>query len=114
MIHTMRLAEEPFGWTKDGKMVIETRLFDEKRRKIEIGDNIIFKKLPDEMELIEVRVKALLRFESFADFFKLLPKHLLGHEGLALEQQVNRMRNYYSEEEEKKYGVLGIWFEVIK
>lgn len=114
MMHTMRLAEEPFIWTKSGKMVIETRLFDEKRRKIEIGDSIIFKKLPDETETIEVRVKALLRFEGFADFFRLVPKNLSGHEGLTLEQQISRMRNYYSEEEEKKYGVLGIWFEVIK
>ncbi len=110
----MRLAEEPFGWAKSGRMVIETRLFDEKRRKIEIGDTIIFKKLPDEAEAIEVRVKALLRFESFRDFFELMPKHLLGHEGLVLEQQIERMKKYYSEEEEKKYGVLGIWFEVIK
>jgi len=114
MIHTMRLAEEPFGWVKNGRMVIETRLFDEKRRKIEIGDNIVFKKLPDEAEAIEVRVKALLRFESFADFFRLIPKNLSGHEELTLEQQISRMRNHYSEVEEKKYGVLGIWFEAIK
>jgi len=90
------------------------RLFDEKRRKIEISDVIIFNKLNDETETVKVRVKALLRFESFRDSFKIIPKQLMGHEGLILEQQVSRMRNHYSEEEEKKYGVLGIWFEVIE
>lgn len=114
MMHAMRLAEEPFGWVKEGKMSIETRLFDEKRRKVEIGDMIVFSKLNGETETVCVRVKALLRFECFQDFFKLIPKDLLGHGGLVLEQQVSRMRKYYSEEEEKKFGVLGIWFEVIK
>jgi len=38
----------------------------------------------------------------------------VGHESLDLEEQILRMRRYYSEEDEKKYGVLAIWFEVIK
>jgi ASC-1-like (ASCH) protein len=115
MIHTMHLAAEPFGWIKDGKKAsIEVRLFDEKRRMIAIGDTIIFKKLASSEETVEAHVKALLRFESFRDLFSLIPRQLLGHEGLCVDQQVARMRKYYSEEEEKKYGVLGIWFEVVR
>lgn len=114
MIHEMHLSDEPFEWIKEGKKVIEVRLFDEKRRKIEIGDIIVFKRLENERETIKVRVKGLLRFRRFRDLFELLPKHLFGHEGLSTEEQIERIRKYYSEEEEKKYGVLGIWFEIIK
>jgi len=109
----MHLSEEPFNWIKEGKKIVEVRLFDEKRRKIEIDDIIIFRKIGSNEE-IKVRVKGLLRFKNFRDLFLFIPKNYLAHESLSLEEQIKRMRNYYSEEEEKKYGVIAIWFEVIK
>jgi len=110
--HIMHLSAEPFTWIKEGKKVVEVRLYDEKRRKVELGDVIIFKKLNSKEE-IKVRVKGLLRFQSFRDLFMFVPKEYLAHEALSLAEQIERMREYYSEEEERKYGVLAIWFEVI-
>ena len=47
MIHKMRLKESPFERIKNGTKTIEFRLYDEKRSKIKIGDQIEFSKLPD-------------------------------------------------------------------
>lgn len=109
----MHLSEEPFNWIKEGRKTVEIRLFDEKRKKIEIGDIIIFRKLNSDEE-IKVKVKGLFRFDNFKDLFLFIPKKYLGHESLTLDDQIKRIRKYYSEENEKKYGVLAIWFEVIK
>jgi ASC-1-like (ASCH) protein len=111
--HIMHLSNEPFEWIKSGKKSVEIRLFDEKRKKLKICDIIVFKKT-DGNEEIKTRIKGLLRFNSFRDLFLFIPKKYLGHESLDLEEQILRMRRYYSEEDEKKYGVLAIWFEVIK
>lgn len=43
MEHIMNLNKQPFDMIKKGRKNIELRLFDEKRRKIQIGDYIVFK-----------------------------------------------------------------------
>ena len=111
--HVMHLSEEPFNWINEGKKMVEVRLYDEKRKKVELGDVIIFKKLNSDDE-IKVRVKGLLRFQSFRNLFLFVPKEYLAHESLSLAEQIEKMRKYYSEEEEGKYSVLAIWFEVIR
>ena len=45
MAYEMKLNDEPFQKIRDGKKTIELRLFDEKRRKLELGDHIIFSKV---------------------------------------------------------------------
>ena len=61
MRHTMKLKEDPFERMKNGTKTIEFRLYDEKRRKIKVGDEIEFFKLPKLQERILVRVKNLYR-----------------------------------------------------
>ena len=41
-IHQMKLNNKPFNMIKNGRKNIELRLYDEKRRKLNIGDEIIF------------------------------------------------------------------------
>lgn len=111
--HIMHLSEEPFNWIKEGRKIVEIRLFDEKRKEIELGDIIIFRK-SNSNEEIKVKVKGLLRFDNFKDLFLFVPKKYLAHESLTLDEQIKRIRKYYSEEKEEKYGILAIWFEVIE
>ena len=40
MIHKMKLNESPFERIKDGTKTIEFRLYDDKRKKVKIGDEI--------------------------------------------------------------------------
>jgi len=114
MNHEMSLREIPFDRIKSGRKVIEVRLFDEKRQKVQIGDTITFSKVDHEDETITVEVIGLSRFKNFRDFYSAFDKSKFGHsEQDTLEDQIRRERGFYSEEKEKKYGVLGIHIKLI-
>ena len=70
MIHEMKLNESPFERIKNGTKTIEFRLYDEKRKKVKIGDKIEFSKLPDLQEKILVDVLDIYRDETFENLFK--------------------------------------------
>ena len=61
MTHEMKLQPEPFDRIKDGTKKIESRLYDEKRQLIKIGDEILFKRNPEAVESVTARVVGLLR-----------------------------------------------------
>ena len=103
MIHKMKLNESPFERIKDGTKTIEFRLYDEKRRKIKIGDKIEFSKLPELQEIILVDVLDLYKEETFENLFKKLYT-----DEEEIKRKTNSMYQYYSPEKEKEYGVVGI------
>ena len=45
MRHRMKLKPEPFQKMREGKKTIELRLYDEKRQKVQVGDQIEFMNL---------------------------------------------------------------------
>lgn len=113
MIYEMKLNAEAFQKVKAGTKTVEIRLLDEKRKKLKAGDEINFFKLPEKSETIIVKVKKLERFTSFRKMFKTIDKKLFGHDGLATEQQLERMYGIYTKEEEEKLGVLAIFIALI-
>ncbi len=114
MIHDMRLYPDPFDKIKAGKKTIEIRLYDVKRQKVKVGDIIVFHKLPDNTETIKVEVVDLSIFKSFRDLFSNFDKSKFGHDqGLSIDEEIQMQRAYYSEEEEKKYGVVGIHIRLL-
>ena len=108
MIHKMKLNEEPFERIKNGTKTIEFRLYDEKRRKVKIGDKIEFSKLPDLQEKILVDVLDLYTEPSFAELFEKIYK-----DRELAKQYANAMYEIYSPENEKKYGVVGIKIKLV-
>lgn len=110
-MHELHLNEEPFNSIKNGTKTIEMRLFDEKRQKIKIGDIIEFTNRLT-MEKIKVKVINLHKFSSFEELYKNLDKVSLGYKENE-EANYQDMEQYYSKEEQLKYGVLGIEIEVI-
>ena len=108
MIHKMKLNESPFERIKNGTKTIEFRLYDEKRRKIKIGDKIEFSKLPELQEIILVEVVDLYREETFEKLFKKLYT-----DEEEIKRKTNSMYQYYSPEKEKEYGVIGIKISLI-
>ena len=109
MLHKMKLKENPFMRIKNGTKNVEFRLYDEKRRKIMIGDEIEFSKLPDMQEKMLVKVLDLYRDDSFEKLFR---KLFTDEE--EIQRKVSSMRQFYSSDEENKYGVLGIKISLIK
>lgn len=110
-VHKMHLNKEPFEMIKSGEKKIEIRLNDEKRQKVKIGDTIIFSKLPDCNEKLEVKVTGLLHYATFREFYKDIPFGLFGREGKTLDWMLKGTYKIYDKEREEKYGALGIKIE---
>lgn len=104
----MKLQESPFERIKNGTKTVEFRLYDEKRKKIKIGDQIEFSKLPDLQETILVDVLDLYREDTFENLFK----KLFTDED-EIKKETKSMYQYYSPDEEKQYGVVGIKISLI-
>lgn len=110
----MKLYEKHFNNIKNKTKKIEVRLFDEKRRKLKVGDIISFVKLPGPDEKISVKVKGLSIFGSFHSLYSTFDAELFAHpKDITVEGQIERKRVIYSEEDEKRHGVLGIHLEFI-
>ena len=106
--HHMKLHPSPFEMIKSGEKTIELRLFDEKRRQIKPGDTIIFTNTATG-ETLKRTVYKLHCFDSFESLYQSLPLLQCGY----TQEDIHRatpsdMEQYYSVEEQRKYGVVGI------
>ena len=104
----MQLQPAPFEMIRDGIKTIELRLFDEKRKKIQIGDTISFTNTASK-EILEVRVLELLVFDSFETLYSRLPLLDCGYTKEDVDTaSPDDMNAYYPKEMQQKYGVVGI------
>jgi len=107
----MKLNNVPFETIKNGTKTIELRLYDEKRRKIKIGDTICFK---GKASTIKAIVKALHIFRNFDELYAALPLDKCGYTADELATaSPEDMPEYYTKDQIEKYGVVGIEIEVI-
>jgi ASC-1-like (ASCH) protein/precorrin-6B methylase 2 len=106
--HQMKLHSAPFEMIKSGKKTIELRLLDEKRRRIKAGDFITFTNT-DTGETLRATVRKLHVFDSFEKLYNALPLLQCGYteEDVAAAHHSD-MEQYYSVQEQQKYGVVGI------
>jgi len=107
--HIMKLHPGPFAKIRDGSKTIELRLYDEKRRRISVGDTIQFVNTEDPTDTVCVHVRDLFVFDSFDELYRHLPLTECGY----TEEEVHTasprdMELYYSKEEQKCCGVVGI------
>ena len=106
MKYEMKLNDKPFNDIKLGNKKIEMRLYDEKRRLIKIGDIIEFTNRSSN-EKLSVLVVDIHIFNSFNELYKKFDKVCLGYKEDEFANP-DDMNIYYSSEEQKKYGVVGI------
>ncbi len=104
----MRLNDAPFQQFKSGDKTIEVRLYDEKRRKIQVGNRICFTHSENEKMQIRARVVALHCYNTFKELFENVGLDACGFGGYSVDEAVKGMKKYYSSEEERKCGVVGI------
>ena len=108
MTHFMQLQPSPFEMIRNGTKTTELRLYDEKRRKIRVGDTISFTNTVSK-EVLNVRVLELSVFDSFETLYRQLPLSECGYtEETADTASPDDMNAYYSKEMQQKYGVVGI------
>lgn len=108
--HTLQLASAPYSAIVAGIKTIESRLFDDKRQLIQLGDTIEFINR-ESTESVLVRVVGLLRYETFHSLFSHNNPSKFGGESVEwLEDQINE---FYSVEQQKQDGVIGIEFVLL-
>ncbi len=110
MIHQMKLQATPFDLILEGSKKIEIRLNDEKRQQVQIGDEIVFTNVAHTASKLKMRVLGLHHFGSFKALFESFAPEAYGSIST---DEYTKMYTFYSEEDEKKYGVLGIEIEKI-
>lgn len=107
-MHNMKLNGFPFELITSGQKTIELRLFDQKRQQVKVGDEIVFTNTTTG-ETLSTTVAKLHRFDSFEELYKTLPLLKCGYttENIG-NAKPSDMEQYYSVEEQRKYGVVGI------
>ena len=106
--HQLKLATEPFNAITSGNKTIESRLYDEKRQKIQLGDEIVFTNRDNPSQTTTVKVVGLLRYATFHDLFS--HNNLRKFGGESIEWLENQISEFYSVEDQRLYGVVGIEF----
>lgn len=109
--HYMKLWDDPFQLIKNKTKTIEMRLNDEKRSLIKLNDYIIFTNNKTQ-EQLKTKVIHIYKYETFQELYKHHDQISIGYK----ENETARpedMNLYYSSEDIKHYGVLGIQIEVI-
>ena len=104
----MKLQSKYFDKIKSGEKIYEIRLNDEKRKIIDVGDTIIFSRETDLKEKITTSVQDLVYFASFEEMAQTLPSKKIGFDNLDTKSIVDIYHTFYSQENEKKYGVVAI------
>lgn len=108
MTHCMNLEPSVFFKIANGNKTIELRLNDEKRQKINIGDTIEFR-CGEINSVIFAEVIKLYKFPDFEQLYKVLPLEKCGYSENDLKTaHYTDMERYYTKDQIKKYGVLGI------
>lgn len=109
-IFEMELRLNPFKRICSGEKIIEYRLHDEKRSLLNKGDYIRFTEIADEARTVLVEVIDIITAPSFSALEQRLIEVGLLSRGVF---SPTGMREYYSVEDEEKYGVMGIVIRVV-
>lgn len=111
MVHQMGLYGEYFHAIKERKKTVEVRLYDEKRRKIKVGDTIEFIKVPQQDENLKVQVTNLRSYDTFEAMYNDIPLKDFDCEGWTMKEMIDGTYEIYTPEAEKEWGTLAIMIE---
>ncbi|MBO7244760.1 MAG: ASCH domain-containing protein [Alphaproteobacteria bacterium] len=105
-MHYMSVKQPYFNLLKTGKKTIELRLFDEKRQKIKMGDYILFSNIDNREENFQGKVINLYWEKNFEALCKKISPNQAGFQ--TKKELLNALKEFYSEAEQNKFGVIGI------
>ena len=105
-MHEMNVKTKYYNLLKSEKKVVELRLFDEKRKQIKIGDEILFSDSSNTNDSFTARVINLHRAESFDKLCQIITPAQAGF--TSKEELITVLEEFYTKASQQKYGVLGI------
>jgi ASC-1-like (ASCH) protein len=109
----MKIQPEYYNYIVNGTKRIEIRINDLKRRQLKLGDRITFINASNLEENIIVEVKGLLYYKNFNDLVNDYDIDILASKDITKEEMLNVLLKFYPIEEQEKYNVVGIRFELI-
>lgn len=110
--HEMMLKTEPFSQMKCGNKKAELRLFDDKRKKLRVGDEILFTHSENTSETISAKIIGLHYFYHFDAISWDFEKKDLGIPENA-ESISSYMKKFYSDDAVWEYGALVIRLQIL-
>ena len=114
-VHDLKLYGENFDRMKAGNKKREYRLYDEKRRLINIGDTIRFIKLPENDKYVYADVVNIEIFKNWFDCYsKYFEKDFKDRYNSVEDVVIDTYNGYYTEEETNKYGCCCLTLEKIR
>jgi ASC-1-like (ASCH) protein len=106
--HYMHLRQGPFDKIESGLKTIEIRLLDEKRKKLKVGDRIVFQLENDANQIVATEITDLICAPTFKKLIKKVCIRNLGCEAGTGDELANSYYQYYSPEDEQKLGTIAI------
>ena len=106
MIQQMHLDERYYKAIKNGTKTIEMRLNDEKRQQLKVGDILEFENRKDG-EVLKTTITNIYHFSNFKEIFDNFDREKLGF-SKDEDFTYKNMEEFYSIEEQEKYGVIAI------
>lgn len=100
----MRVDTPYFSEIASGEKTVELRLNDQKRQGIQVGDTIIFTKNDENTQSLSTIVTDMTLANTFAELLKKIPAGAAG----SITKNPSLLRSFYSEELEKRHGVVAI------
>ena len=108
----IHLDSDIFDIVKNESKDVEVRVNDLKRRKLKVGDTLIFLKRPDDDEKIKGTITNLVYFNDFSEVVNNYPMKRIYLDNYDKEEFIKLLGRFYSDEEVKEYGVVAIEFEL--
>lgn len=103
-------SEPYFTFLKNGQKTIEGRIRREKYAEISAGDLIdVFNN--EESEYVKVRVKRVTNYRSIREMLTKEPLRKVLPDAESVDQGVEIYKKFYTEAEEKEFGVVAIEVE---
>ena len=104
--YNLNLQDRFFNYIKNGTKRIELRLYDEKRQKIQLNDDLVFANSKGEQ--LTAKVIGLLRYNNFDDLFKDFDIDIMADKSMTKEDLMSALCEFYTSEKQAKYGVIGL------
>ena len=105
-MHTSSLQEKYYNLLKSGIKTIELRLYDEKRQAIRENDIIQFSNRANPEDTFIAKIIKLYLAKDFEELCKIITPQQAGFN--SVQELINVLEEFYSLEEQKLFGVVGI------
>ena len=108
--HKMGLSDPWFDYVKNGKKIVEGRIYDDSRKKYKINDMLMI--ISKKGEIIRKKITGLLRFKTFEEGMKIIDYKLLIPNANNIEEALNVYYNIPGyKDRQYNNGVLFIFLE---